>query len=136
MAETKVTINGETDAGGAWVAWTPTLTGWSANPTGGNYYYYEVGKMITLSISQPNAGTSNATTCVISLPFTAVTRAGAQWSAPAKIIDNAVAKTSPGLAQIGTGGTTCVVTLDYGFNAFTASGNKRIESCTITYEAA
>lgn len=136
MAETKVTINGETDASGAWIAYSPALGGWSANPAGGLYTYYRIGKLVTVNVSQPNNGTSNASTAVIGLPFTAVSRTNAQWDAPAKITDNGVAKTVPGMAVITSAATSMTVVLDWGFNAFTASGGKRIESCTITYEAA
>jgi hypothetical protein len=119
-----------------WREWNPTLSGWSANPSGGVYYYCRRGKKITLNIRQPNNGTSNATTCTVTLPFTAVPRTNARWTAPAEIVDNGTAKNVPGLAVIVSGGSTVTVALDYAFNAFTASGNKRINSLTIEYEAA
>lgn len=48
MAETKVTINGETDGGGVWQSWTPTITnsGGSITATAGFAKYTRIGKTI------------------------------------------------------------------------------------------
>lgn len=116
--------------------WNPTMTGWSSNPTGGIYYYCKIGKLVILNITQPNNGTSNATTCTLTLPFPSVQRTAATWSAPAKITDNNVTKITPGLILILNNATSLTCVLDYGYNAFTTSGNKKIDSATIMYECA
>lgn len=122
--------------GGVYAAWVPEFTGWSSNPANGLYYYSRHGQTVILTINQPTNGTSNATTCTLTLPFPAVTRTNARWTAPAEAVDNNTALTTPAIAVILSAGTTVTFAKDYGYNAFTNSGNKRIASCTITYEAA
>jgi hypothetical protein len=131
-----VKIGGNTITHGEWTSWSPSFTGWSANPTGGLYYYRLVGKTCEISVRQPNNGTSNATTCTFSLPFTALTRTNARWTAPCEIVDNGVTITTPGLGVVSSAGTVVTVAKDYAFNAFTASGNKRVGSLQLTYEIA
>jgi hypothetical protein len=72
MTETKVSINGQTDAGGAWTAWTPTLT----NMTLGNgsvvATYKQIGKTVFVKFIF-TLGTTSAmgTNPSFSLPATA-----------------------------------------------------------------
>ncbi len=115
-------------------AWVPTFTGFSANPTGGLYYYTVSGKNVTLYIRQPNNGTSNATGFTISLPIQAKTLTNMIWVGPAGIIDNGTAGTSPGMLYITSGSTTLTVYKDFAGNVFTNTGNKRIAYGSITYE--
>lgn len=127
-----------TGTGSSWVwqSWTPTLGGWSSNPTGGLYYYTVVGKMCTVNITQPNNGTSNATTCTFTLPLTSRNLTSMTWTAPAKIVDNGSNSTTPGMARVQANSSTLTVYKDFAFNAFTASGNKRVDNCILTYEIA
>lgn len=136
MAETKVTINGETDAGGAWQTWVPTIGGFSVNPTGGIYTYSQIGKMVTLAIAMPNAGTSNAATITLSLPVTSANRTSTTWVGYGSVVDNGVVKASPGMITITPASTTLTVVLDFQFSAFTNYGSKRMQYGAITYEAA
>jgi hypothetical protein len=124
------------ELGGAFLAWTPTLGGWSVNPTDGLYYYTKVGKMYTVTIAQPNNGTSNNTTCTFTLPAAAVTRAGVRWVASAEIIDNGSSVSTPGIGLITSGSSTLIVSKSFSISPFTASGDKRVRALTITYEAA
>ena len=114
-------------------AWTPTLTGFSANPTG-VYRYFLEGKLCTLFINQITNGTSNSSNFTISLPFTAATVANAVWSAIGQAVDNGVS--SAGLMTINSGATVLVLTKDTGGSPFTASGNKRTLGLQIMYEIA
>ena len=55
---------------GMWTNYTPaSQTGWTALPTG-TYRYTAIGKLVILRIHM-TAGTSNADTAIIALPFTA-----------------------------------------------------------------
>lgn len=53
------------------VAWSPTITGFSANPTGGVHRYSLNGKKCTVYTNFTGVGTSNATSKTITLPFAA-----------------------------------------------------------------
>lgn len=121
---------------GVWTAWTPTFSGWSANPSGGIYRYTQIGKLVIATIRQPNNGTSNSASVSISLPVTATTGSTPIASGPAEVVDNGTFPTTPGLWEIGSGATGVAFYKDYSGAAFTASGNKRINSCTLTYESA
>lgn len=51
--------------------WTPVLTGFSANPTGGTPAYTLIGKTCHCYCNDTTNGTSNSTTKTITLPFAA-----------------------------------------------------------------
>jgi len=53
---------------GAWNTWVPTHTGYSANPTAEVARYCLIGKMCTVEYNS-TAGTSNATSTTMTLPF-------------------------------------------------------------------
>ena len=57
------------EKGGAWLDWTPTFGGFSANPSGVCRYCI-IGKLCHVVIHLPTPGTSNANTFTISLPVT------------------------------------------------------------------
>lgn len=73
MAETKVTINGETDAGGAWTAFTPSwanLTPGSGTNTG---YYKQIGKTVFFRVYfKYGSGSSVGSAPALTLPVTSV----------------------------------------------------------------
>lgn len=123
-----------------WTTWSPTLVGWSADPASGIYRYCQIGKMVTMMIGQPTNGTSSATTKTISLPVTAATVAGTNmgWRAPAVVTDST--GNSFGIGVVLSAATTALFGLAYVANntggGFTATGNCKIFSCTLTYEAA
>jgi hypothetical protein len=77
--------------GGAWSNWSPTLTGFSANPTNSVYRYIQYGKTVFIAINQGTNGTSNAATFTISLPVTAATITNMQWvSVTAQSVDKMI----------------------------------------------
>jgi hypothetical protein len=122
---------------GSWDNWTPTLTGFSANPTNSVYRYSLNGKVCTLAIRQGANGTSNATTFTISLPFTAATITNMLWMAPtAAIVNNGATPTTSGMAQIASAGTTMELFIDQNNGAWTAANGKRVKGMQIVYEIA
>lgn len=122
--------------GKPWHPWTPTLTGWSANPTNCVYRYALLGKTCFFSIRQATAGTSDAVTAILTLPFTAATITNMLWMFPAGVI-NSGASAVWGRGVISSGGTTINFGLSVAADAgFTASGDKRITACDGWYEVA
>ena len=119
---------------GEWIDYTPTLTGFSADPTNCVYRYSLIGKICTLVIRQGSNGTSNATTCTITLPIIAKTLANASWTAEHTFVNNGSQSATPGRAVIGSGGTVVNFYTDFNGGAWTNSGGKRVASCTIIYE--
>ncbi len=117
------------------VAWTPTFTGFSTNPSNNDFTYFLIGKMCTLNMVSNTAGTSNSTSFTISLPFTAKTRTNAVWLGSAGIENNSIGQATPGLFLITSGGTTLTVYRDFTFTGWTAAGGKRAGG-QITYEVA
>jgi len=69
--------------------WTPTYTGFSADPTNGIYRYTLQGRKCCMTVIIPagNHGTSNATTFTMTLPFTAATITNMRWY---KVLDYTV----------------------------------------------
>lgn len=113
--------------------WSPTITGFSSNPTG-VYRYSKVGKQVTLFINQLTNGTSNSTAFTISLPFPAATITNMAWSNIMQSVNNGVS--GIGWCTILSGGTTINLYRDADGNAWTASGTKRTLALQISYEAA
>lgn len=116
--------------------WVPVLTGFSADPASGLYFYTQIGKWVCLVIKQPNNGTSSTTAFTITLPVTALTRTNASWTGSGQIVDNGTVATTPGLLEIVSAGTQLGVYKDFAGGAWTGSGNKRLVEGTIWYEAA
>lgn len=117
-----------------WFNYAPTVTGFSATPTGTINRFYISGRKVTLSIYQATAGTSNATTFTISLPVTSANPGVAQWeSVVTSISDNSSGLTTPGRAYIPNSGTVLTLSKDINGAAWTASGTKR-GSVQIFYE--
>lgn len=121
---------------GAFATWTPSFTGFSANPASGLYYYIQVGKIICAFISQPNSGTSNANTFTLTLPTTPRTITSMQWSGSGQILDNSATGPTPGLLLASSGSNILSVYPSYSGGLWTTSGGKRLVSGTIIYETA
>jgi len=119
-----------------WKDWTPTLTGWSSNPTNTVYRYLKKGKTVMLVIRQAAVGTSDSTAVTFTLPFTAATITNMVWTGYGIGVDNNVVLTTPIRGDIPSAGTGVTLYKDFSAAAWTNSGNKRIATFTITYEAA
>ena len=119
---------------GQLTAWTPTIVGFSANPTG-TYYYSKVGNQVTLYVSQTTNGTSNSGTFTLSLPFnSANVTPNMKWQTVSQVVDNGTSLI--GTANIENNASVLNFFKDAGGNPFTASGSKRTLGMQITYTAA
>jgi hypothetical protein len=117
-----------------WFNWAPTLSGFSANPSGGIYRWKAYGQSIKCFVRQPNTGTSNATTFTISAPIAAATITNMQWGNLAAVTDNGTFLTTPGAVRIISAAVDIEVFEDSALGAFTASGTKRVYSANIDYQ--
>lgn len=117
-----------------WFNWSPTISGFSSNPTNSVYRWKVYNQTIKCFIRQGSTGTSNATTFTISAPIVAVTITNMQWGNLAAVTDNGTFLTTPGAVRILTAGTDIEVFKDAALGAFTASGTKRVYSANIDYQ--
>ena len=122
------------ELGGVWYDWTPTIVGFSTDPTNTIYRYCVIGKLCHINIRQLTAGTSNNTIFTISLPINAVTITNMVWSGTSRVADNGVIQSAPGLLEIVSGGTVINCYKDYNAAAWTSSGAKRVLNGFIEYE--
>lgn len=117
-----------------WISWTPTLTGFSADPVNGVYYYTKQGRTVHCMVRQPNQGTSNSTSFTISAPVAARTITNAVWwSGACTCTNNSGDVTQATNASIASGASVFVVGIIG--SSWTASNGKRA-NFNITYEAA
>lgn len=115
-----------------WLAWSPTLVGWSTPPPTNQYRFKITGRMVTIAVYQAGASVSNSTAVTMTAP---VIPAGTgyygtvMWSWR----DNGVVGTVPGRVYIAptTGIITCNTNM--GSGTWTASGSKEVDF-TLNYE--
>lgn len=116
----------KTDEIGAWVDWTPTVTGWAAGYTVDVARYKLIGKtcFFTVDIS----GTSNSTAVNIVMPFTSYSGADSPvWGGTnAYVQNNGTVATVASRWYIGENSATLIAYTDMSSGAWTASGAKRI----------
>ncbi len=105
-----------------YIKYTPTLTGFSVNPTTINNYFFVQGRVCFVS-GFNSGGTSNATTFTATLPITASAFGNSVYSW-ARVQDNGTFATTPGMARIDTAGSVINLFKDQNGAAFTASGTK------------
>lgn len=101
---------------GQWIDWVPTFTGFSADPSITSARYTLAGKMCN-AYWVTGAGTSNATTLTITMPFAAKN----SCVFTLEIQDAGTVQT--GRASL-TAGSNILTVLKANLGAFTASGNK------------
>ena len=107
--------------------WVPTFAGFSADPTGITARYVLNGKWCTVSLTM-TAGTSNATTMTVTLPFAAL---GIVSHNPI-VANSGTLQTGRITTAAGSNVLTCTATPAAG--AFTASGAKNLFLAGFTYE--
>lgn len=113
---------------GIWRDWVPSFTGFSAPPVLGLARYTLIGKMCTIYF-RASAGTSNATTYTMTLPFvSSVLQFGFGVAT-----NNSTAQSTPGMIRTQTGTNICDFFLNATGAAWTASGTKLIQF-HFTYE--
>jgi hypothetical protein len=113
---------------GAWLDWTPTVTGWVAGYSC-IARYCKVGKMVSVKIRI--TGTSDSTSVYVTLPFTSVSNGVNAW---AYAMDAGTAKETPAYVVLDTTSRIRAYLTATG-TPWTASGDKRLMT-TFTYEAA
>lgn len=126
----------DSSAASSWAAqtWTPTITGYSANPSNSSYSYIRVGNLVFCQMTENTNGTSNATTKTYTLPFTAKTRSNASWRGYAQIVNNGSG--GQGLILVDSGASTVQFYATNNGGAWTASGSASIVAAAFWYEAA
>lgn len=118
----------------SWFNWSPTIGGFSANPTNTAYRFNIVNNWVTCLIRQNTEGTSNATTLTITLPVTPATVTNGVWNYASGIAtNNSAALTTPALFVIFSGSATMQCFKDISTAAWTNSGTKRING-VVGYE--
>ncbi len=108
-----------------WLNWTPTLVGFSANPTGTDYRYKVTDDLIFVISQQGTNGTSNATNFTETLPMGCYDTATVQavWTTA---VDNNAVLTAAGRAVLQTsGGNLMTLYKDMASTAWTGSSGKR-----------
>jgi len=121
------------DAIGVWKTWTPTFTGFSADPTNVKARYIRIGDTVTVVIGM-SAGTSDATTFTMTAPFSASADIPTTV-APAQVQDNGPILNDWGRIFISAGNSGFTFGVNPGVTGgFTASGTKGV-AITFIYEA-
>lgn len=108
-------------------AYTPTYTGFSADPGSLVCNFFVVGKMCFFNLYAGSNGTSNATGFTITLPIVATL---GQWGAM-RYIDNGVSGAAPGMWELS--GSTMNFYKDWNGAAWTASGAKNVYLTSVGY---
>lgn len=118
-----------------WQTYSPSFTGFSADPAGGIYRYrvFRDGE-VELVIRQPNAGTSNLATFTITLPVTAVTDVGMVWQATCRVMNNGTFVNSPGYGAVASAGTTLGLFINTGTTAWGTANGKAVDYIRIKYQ--
>ena len=119
------------NTGEGYQSFTTTSTGYSVYPSSGMAYLRQ-GKLVTISYTANSAGTSNATTVTMTLPFAANSNAGVQLF-PCEVMDNGAVQTAPGLVSIAQGSNIATIYKTYGNGGWTNLGTKYILGMTFTY---
>ena len=120
-----------------WLSWTPTRTGYSANPTN-TVYQYMIDRETIFILGRDGAdGTSNANTNQLSLPFAAVSTTNIVYQFIAASTNGGAAVATPSYGAILTPNwSTLVFGLDMTFNStgWTTSLGKRLRTVTGFYK--
>ncbi len=118
--------------------WSPTLVGFSANPTSTSYYYELDGQFVNLYVTQGGEGTSgggSSTSFTITAPFTAATISNASWSAPLISAKNGGAFINTGIVVISSASATLNLYTDHSGAAWSGSLGKKA-NFTLRYQRA
>ena len=90
----------------SWFAYTPTISGYSANPTDVNYRFKVDGRTVTLHLDEVTDGTSNDSDRSYTLPITALVLTNNRWSAVSPLAINNGATVLNAVGQILYGAPT------------------------------
>lgn len=115
-------------------AWVPSFTGFSANPTNVVARYIKQGKLCHIAWTM-TAGTSNATTFTMSLPFTAVTVSGMKWGNRLDVVyDNGAYSTSPGKVEVVSAGSVATMYFNQDGTTLWTNANGKGSGGQLVYE--
>jgi len=118
-----------------WFGYIPTITGYSALPADTVYRFCVSGRKMTVVIREGADGTSNATTLTMTAPVTSANITNAAWGAPARVTNNSTPSTTFGVGLITANSNIITFSTNaLTATAWTASGGKRIISCTLEFE--
>jgi hypothetical protein len=115
--------------------WTPTFTGFSADPSGGIYRFYVINKNCLVTVRMPNNGTSNTTAFTLTAPIQALTLTNMFWIGYGSGTDNTSTFMPNCQATITSGNSTISLATGGGATGWTASGGKK-EDFTLIYSIA
>lgn len=118
------------------LTWTPTLVGFSANPTNVIYQYRIVGNTVGALIGQSTAGTSNAVTFTVSMPMRALTLANYLIAFPCSGVDNGSGLATPARVTVSTGATVFDFATTWAGAGWTAANGKRAFTPELFYRFA
>jgi hypothetical protein len=110
-----------------WLSWTPTLTGFSSNPTSAAYSYKIIGNVVHFYIVQGGNGTSNSTGYTLTLPFTSLNDASHNPWFPCLGVNNGALLTTPAVFTVGSTATATIFR-DWTTAAWTNVNGKRISN--------
>lgn len=114
-------------AQGVWTSFTPTLTGFSVQPTGVTAESCRLGqKTFGFKWNMTGSGTSNATTFTLSMPFIAKVRC----IYSVLVQNNGAYETQQAYVDAGSN----IISFYRGAAAFTASGGKSAWGCIVVEE--
>ncbi len=108
-----------------WFNWSPTIVGFSSNPTNMIHRWKADGNQMTIAVRHSTAGTSNATTYTVSLPVNAAAIANHNWSgANGFATDNSANLTVATRWNIPQSSSTVAFFKDMAVGTWTATGTK------------
>jgi len=108
------------------LTYAPTLTGFSAQPTGNYYRYIVTNNTIKFIVRSTTGGTSNLTTFTAPLPVTARTVTDGAWMTAISYEDNGSSSTTPGRILIASADTAATCRTNFASGAWTGSSTKRV----------
>jgi hypothetical protein len=114
------------------LVWSPAIGGFSSSPVGGIYTWRTAGRWITVTVRNPNVGTSNGATMTFSAPVNAATITNMIWIAEATVTDNGTL--ALGRIEIASAGGSLLLGASFlATGGFTTSGDKRCSFASLTY---
>ncbi len=105
-------------------SYVPVLDGFSADPADACYQFKIAGQEVTVFVSQPTAGTSDANNFTITAPVTARTVTNGCWSASIYAQDNGGSVVVTSIVKILSNTNILVVCKGLGAAGWTTSGDK------------
>lgn len=114
--------------------WTPTLTGFSADPTNTRYLFRIMHKYCIVDFRQTTSGTSNATTFTTTIPVAAATITNGGWGTILwQAYNNGAEISPPGRVFVVSAGTTATLQTTTASGAWTNVNGKMASFSGLAY---